>query len=124
MHLANSVGGVEEEALTLVDNEIYILVPLHYFLKLASNVGQTVRLIHRSDLESTMTTNHEKSDMERIEAADNSTSSQISDIGGEKGVVQQQDYIPNEARDGDVVTLKTWMVILARILVCYIWGKP
>ena len=75
MHLTDSVSGVGEEAPTLVDTEIYILMPLHYFLKLASIVGQIVHLTHRSDLESTMTTNHEKSDMERIEVADNSISS-------------------------------------------------
>ena len=87
MHFANSVSGVRDEAPKLVDTKIYILMPLHYVLKLASNVGQTVRLIHRSDPESAMSTNHEKSDMKRIEVADNPVSSQTSDIGGEKGVI-------------------------------------
>jgi hypothetical protein len=33
-----------------------------------------------------------------------------------EGVAKGQDYIPNEAREGDVVTLKTWTVVIVR---CY-----
>lgn len=55
----------------------------------------------------------EKSDLgeEQIEATQTSTPSQTSDVNNEKGVIEKA-YIPNEARDEDVVTLKTWMVIV------------
>lgn len=57
-----------------------------------------------------MSAHAEKIESEQIEVMENSASSQTSD--GEKGVVQNDNCIPNEARDEDVVTLKTWAVIV------------
>ncbi|KAF2476268.1 MFS general substrate transporter [Lindgomyces ingoldianus] len=54
----------------------------------------------------------EKIEQEQLEVIENSASSQVSDAIAEKGVVHTNNYIPNEARDEDVVTLKTWMVIV------------
>jgi hypothetical protein len=62
-----------------------------------------------------MATDAEKTDpVEQIEVMDNSGSSHISEYNAEKGVAPQDDSIPNEASDKDVVTLKTWMVIVVR----------
>ena len=58
-----------------------------------------------------MNAHHDKLENEQIEVAENEASSNASEInaGHEKGVVEGG--IPNEARDQDVVTLKTWLVI-------------
>lgn len=74
-----------------------------------------------------MSTTLEKIEAEQIEVMENSASSRISD--GEKVVVDSGDYIPNEARDEDVVTLKTWAVIVVSILIkpacfCLIESDP
>ena len=61
-----------------------------------------------------MATTAEKIDVEQIEVMENATSS---DHSVEKDVDHTEDFIPNEARDEDVVTLKTWAVIIVSIAI-------
>ncbi|KAF2109764.1 fungal trichothecene efflux pump [Lophiotrema nucula] len=61
-----------------------------------------------------MSEHHDKTELEQIEVAEHSaTSETTSEANAEKNVVEKNEAsIPNEARDSDVVTLKTWMVIV------------
>ncbi|KAJ4286726.1 hypothetical protein N0V90_012978 [Kalmusia sp. IMI 367209] len=59
-----------------------------------------------------MSTGIEKAETDHVEVMENSNSSHISESGVGKDHVLNQNYIPNEARNEDVVTLKTWMVIV------------
>ena len=67
-----------------------------------------------------MTATEEKTEAEQIEVLENPVSSQVSDDSVKKGAVKGDGYLPNEARDEDVVTLKTWMVIVVSTFPCYI----
>lgn len=62
-----------------------------------------------------MVTTAEKRDIEQIEVMENAAASQASDHSVEKGLDHTEDVIPNEAKDEDIVTLKTWAVIIVSI---------
>lgn len=61
----------------------------------------------------------EKTEADQIEVIENSSSSQTSENNAKKDA-DQSDFIPNEARDQDVVTLKTWVVIIVRTFALYL----
>ncbi|KAL5390884.1 hypothetical protein DPSP01_001384 [Paraphaeosphaeria sporulosa] len=57
-----------------------------------------------------MSTGMEKAELDNIEVTETPSSSPTS--AAEKNIAPDDDYIPNAAQDEDVVTLKTWMVIV------------
>ncbi|KAF2637534.1 MFS general substrate transporter [Massarina eburnea CBS 473.64] len=54
----------------------------------------------------------EKTEPGKTEVLENSTFSHYSDLNVKKVAVDPDKFIPNEARDEDVVTMKTWAVIV------------
>jgi hypothetical protein len=48
-------------------------------------------------------------------------SNNSSDVVAEKDLTTGSRYVPNEARDEDVVTLKTWVVVVVRTCISVLY---